>query len=452
MKGQALLKFKEGVRRWAWILFTMWCVLALGIWMQAQQTAYTISTVDKLNSKIDEVRHIFNFELPYRAQHVEEASLKIQLVYAIRLQLESEHAHRRGAPDLTQLFYLTDRFLESARTFIVSDSEMIALSGQLHDSRESGSNSLELRTMYYRLGAMVLEALFSDSATSTETYQELDLLFTASQNLDEKEQALFQRRLDQASSLLAAHAQGSHLSDQLLNPELPTQLTSIIDSLERKLTFYITFLILVSGSLLAVFSWVAFVRKGLASESTPVVMEKKLSISCQREPVSKEVQPTASGESERDTNAGSLGSKVRDDTGRSVDNAIEEGDGHKFDEPYIDIEKMLDSLSGDEESVRMLLEVFIQDHTEDGKKLRVLMNEGKDKEQARRIVHSLKGVSGSIGAMPLHYISGYIESLIKQEEQVIDNKFDLLEEVLQETILFAEKALHSENVRKVSID
>ena len=80
------------------------------------------------------------------------------------------------------------------------------------------------------------------------------------------------------------------------------------------------------------------------------------------------------------------------------------------------------------------------------------MNEGKDKEQARRIVHSLKGVSGSIGAMPLHYISGHIESLIKQEEQVIDNKFDLLEEVLQETILFAEKALNSENVRKVSID
>ena len=129
-----------------------------------------------------------------------------------------------------------------------------------------------------------------------------------------------------------------------------------------------------------------------------------------------------------------------------------ESEDSDIKEPYIDIEKMLDSLSGDEESVRMLLEVFIQDHAEDSEKLKGLIAEGKDKEHAQRVAHSLKGVSGSIGAMPLHYISGDIESLIKQGEQVSDDKLDQLEDTLQKTTLFAERVLNSENIREVLTD
>ncbi|WP_399425039.1 Hpt domain-containing protein [Vibrio campbellii] len=449
-----MLQFKEGIRRSAWFLFAAWCVFAVSIWLQAQQTIRTISTVDELSSKIDEVRNIFNFELPYRAQHVDEVSLKLQLVYAVRLQLESEHSHRLGAPDLTQLFYLTDRFLEGARTFIGSDSELVALADQLHNSRESGSNSLELRTMYYRLGAMVLEAMFSDAATSTDTYQELDLLFTASQGLDVKEQASFQRRLDQTSSVLAAHAQGSHLSNQLLNPELPNQLASVIGSLERKLTFYITFLTLVSGSLLTAYSWAMFAKKVPTSKSASTSVQEKGEPS-HPSPVEsgfEERKPEFVGQNEQETHADLFRQKEQSVTQPSVESVDPEGDAPSLNEPYIDIEKMLDSLSDDEDSVRMLLEVFIQDHTEDGAKLRVLVTEGKDKDQAQRIAHSLKGVSGSIGAMPLHYISGDIESLIKQGERITDDKLDLLEQVLQETTLFADKVLNSENIREVLTD
>ncbi|MDK9754699.1 Hpt domain-containing protein [Vibrio sp. D173a] len=449
-----MLQFKEGIRRSAWFLFAAWCVFAVSIWLQAQQTIRTISTVDELSSKIDEVRNIFNFELPYRAQHVDEVSLKLQLVYAVRLQLESEHSHLLGAPDLTQLFYLTDRFLEGARTFIGSDSELVALADQLHNSRESGSNSLELRTMYYRLGAMVLEAMFSDAATSTDTYQELDLLFTASQGLDVKELASFQRRLDQTSSVLAAHAQGSHLSNQLLNPELPNQLASVIGSLERKLTFYITCLTLVSGSLLAAYSWAVFAKKVPTSQSALTSVQEKGETSHPSPVVSgfEERKPAFVGQNEQETHADFLCPKEQNVMQPSVESVHTEDDALSINEPYIDIQKMLDSLSDDEDSVRMLLEVFIQDHTEDGIKLRVLVTEEKDKDQAQRIAHSLKGVSGSIGAMPLHYISGDIESLIKQGERVTDDKLDLLEQVLQETTLFADKVLNSENIREVLTD
>ncbi|WP_051118360.1 Hpt domain-containing protein [Vibrio campbellii] len=451
-----MLQFKEGMRRAVWLLFAVWCVFAVGIWLQAQQTIRTISTIDELSSKVDEVRNIFDFELPYRAQHVDQVSLKLQLVYAVRLQLESEHSAGWGSPDLTQLLYSTDRFLEGARTFIGSDSELVALADQLHNSRESASNSEQLRTMYYRLGALVLEAMFSDAATSADTYQELDSLFTESQNLESKEQASFQRRLAQTSSVLAAHAQGSHLSNQLLNPEFPNQLASVISTLEQKLTFYITFLALVSGSLLALISWALFSKTALVTEEsltpnkneeTPVVpstpvLEKTHMAETKREVVEN---PEFMLQTE-------LPRPKDDDATPPTQNMATESEESDIKEPYIDIEKMLDSLSGDEESVRMLLEVFIQDHAEDSEKLKGLIAEGKDKEHAQRVAHSLKGVSGSIGAMPLHYISGDIESLIKQGEQVSDDELDQLEDTLQKTTLFAERVLNSENIREVLTD
>ncbi|MGI9919880.1 Hpt domain-containing protein [Vibrio owensii] len=451
-----MLQFKEGIRRAVWLLFAVWCAFAVGIWLQAQQTIRTISTIDELSSKVDEVRNIFHFELPYRAQHVDQVSLKLQLVYAVRLQLESEHSAGWGSPDLTQLLYSTDRFLEGARTFIGSDSELVALADQLHNSRESASNSEQLRTMYYRLGALVLEAMFSDAATSADTYQELDSLFTESQNLESKEQASFQRRLAQTSSVLAAHAQGSHLSNQLLNPEFPNQLASVISTLEQKLTFYITFLALVSGSLLALISWSLFSKTVLVTEesSTPNKNEETPTVPStpvlEKANVAETKHEVVLSESVVQTDP----TRPKEDDGAtpSTKNMATESEDSGIKEPYIDIEKMLDSLSGDEESVRMLLEVFIQDHAEDSEKLKGLIAEGKDKEHVQRVAHSLKGVSGSIGAMPLHYISGDIESLIKQGEQVSDDKLDQLEDTLQKTTLFAERVLNSENIREVLTD
>lgn len=452
-----MLQFKEGIRRAVWLLFAVWCAFAVGIWLQAQQTIRTISTIDELSSKVDEVRNIFHFELPYRAQHVDQVSLKLQLVYAVRLQLESEHSAGWGSPDLTQLLYSTDRFLEGARTFIGSDSELVALADQLHNSRESASNSEQLRTMYYRLGALVLEAMFSDAATSADTYQELDSLFTESQNLESKEQASFQRRLAQTSSVLAAHAQGSHLSNQLLNPEFPNQLASVISALEQKLTFYITFLALVSGSLLAFISWALFSKTVLVTEELSTPNENEETPTVPSTPVLEkahvaETKHEMVEKAESVVQTDPTRPKEDDDATPPNQNMATESEDSGIKEPYIDIEKMLDSLSGDEESVRMLLEVFIQDHAEDSEKLKGLIAEGKDKEHAQRVAHSLKGVSGSIGAMPLHYISGDIEFLIKQGEQVSDDKLDQLEDTLQKTTLFAERVLNSENIREVLTD
>ncbi len=430
-----LLKLKEGMRRFVWFWFVLWCVLALGIWLQAKQTIQTISTVNELGSKVEEVRHFFNFELPYRVKHVDQVSLKLQLAYAVRLQLESEFSEGKITPDITQLLYATDRFLESARAFVGSDSELVSLAEQLRRSRARDENSEQIQSMYYRLGALVLESIFSDSATNSDTYRDLDRLFIESDTLSPQERSAFQRQLAQTSSALSAKAQGSYLVNQLLNPDFPNQLISINDQLEQKLMTFVTWLSVISGLFLSLISW------GLFSQRTvqpliPSRAEDKESEQAGGSYVVFSAQSEISQSSQ-------VNEQSPNEPNTSQVEVVER-------EPYIDINKMLDSLSGDESAVRMLLEVFIQDHSGDGSKMHRLLEE--DKEQAQRAAHSLKGVSGSLGAMPLHCISGDIELLIKQGQKVPEEKLTRLDDVLKQTILFANHVLNSEKIQEALTD
>lgn len=430
-----MLKLKEGMRRFVWFWFVLWCVLALGIWLQAKQTIQTISTVNELGSKVEEVRHFFNFDLPYRVKHVDQVSLKLQLAYAVRLQLESEFSEGKITPDITQLLYATDRFLESARAFVGSDSELVSLAEQLRRSRARDENSEQIQSMYYRLGALVLESIFSDSATNSDTYRDLDRLFIESDTLSPQERSAFQRQLAQTSSALSAKAQGSYLVNQLLNPDFPNQLTSINDQLEQKLMTFVTWLSVISGLFLSPISWGLFSQRTV-QPLTPSRAEDKES----EQAGGSYVVFSAQSESAQN---GQVNEQGHNEPNTSQVAVVER-------EPYIDINKMLDSLSGDESAVRMLLEVFIQDHSGDGSKMHRLLEE--DKEQAQRAAHSLKGVSGSLGAMPLHCISGDIELLIKQGQKVPEEKLTRLDDVLKQTILFANHVLNSEKIQEALTD
>ena len=414
-------QLKAGIRRYVWFLFVLWCVLTLGIWQQSKQTVQMLSTVNELGSKVEEVRNFFNFELPYRVQHVDPVSLKLQLVYSVRLQLEHEYLDGISPPDLTQLLYSTDRFLENAHAFIGSDNELVSLAEQLRNNRARDNNSDQVHSMYYRLGALVLESIFSDSATKADTYRELDSLFIASDSLMVDERTAFQRRLAQTSSVLAANAQGRYLAEQLLKPDLANQFATTNMALEQSLTKLMVWLGGISGLFLAMVTWAAFGKRepgNSAGVETSALCSKSL-------------------EGGRQLDTGLLNKKTLVSPS-SGDMAV------VADQPYIDINKMLESLSGDEEAVRMLLEVFIQEHSSDGTKLCRVLN--SDKQQAQRIVHSLKGVSGSLGAMPLNSISGDIELLIKEQQNVTECQLTKLNCVLEQTILFATHILKSEKL------
>ena len=80
-------------------------------------------------------------------------------------------------------------------------------------------------------------------------------------------------------------------------------------------------------------------------------------------------------------------------------------------EPEIDLKAMLESLGDDRESVCMLLQVFVDDHTGDTEKIAELLHDSP--EEALRKAHSLKGVGGNLGAKKLREAAGNVEQLSK---------------------------------------
>ena len=75
---------------------------------------------------------------------------------------------------------------------------------------------------------------------------------------------------------------------------------------------------------------------------------------------------------------------------------------------------LLNSMDGCHNSVLMLLELFVEDHSQDAVRFAQALDEG-DKDGAHRIAHTLKGVAGSVGAAQLHAVTECLERHLKTE-------------------------------------
>lgn len=99
---------------------------------------------------------------------------------------------------------------------------------------------------------------------------------------------------------------------------------------------------------------------------------------------------------------------------------------------YFCLDYMMECMGGDLESVIMLLEIFIQDHSSDDKKLAEAI-QNNESEIATRIAHSLKGVAGSIGAEGLKKQSELAEKALKSGDVPEQTVLDELAHQLAET-------------------
>ena len=479
-----LQQIKTGIKKSVWLLFIIWGVLTTVLWLQAQQTIRTVVTLEELNRAIDDVRGVFVFGLPHRSHYVERTDDQLQQVKQVRLQLEQDNTESWASPDLTQLIYITDRFLEGAHDFVSSDKSFVNFTNQLSQSRIQDSNSPSLNMMYYQLEALLLEAMFNESSTNTDVYQQLDQLFKTSQDLASNEQQGFQRRLAETSNVLATYAQSRHLIRHLFESDISEQFDTVMQQLEQRLKAYINTLVILSvlfviGLILALMKQPKHdVQADLKADSEPVTPHNDLSLqspqaarsyrAAEQEQVDKQPKTTAENQSsvissvspvkpaelaksykattqlkETTQRAETTFGKVQSEENKSAPEAQLEASmsqslpfqSAQSDEPYIDIAKMLDSLSGDEEAVQMLLGVFIEDHADDSNKFKQLLL--VDPEQAQRITHSLKGVAGSLGAMPLQRIAAKIELLLKNQQEVTEAHLERLTQTLAHTITYA---------------
>jgi PAS domain S-box-containing protein len=82
----------------------------------------------------------------------------------------------------------------------------------------------------------------------------------------------------------------------------------------------------------------------------------------------------------------------------------------------IDIDEGLRRVGGNPKLYRKLLVEFSQDHREDVNAIRKALDQ-KDLETAQRIAHTIKGVSGSIGAADLHRDAESLDAALKEGKQ-----------------------------------
>ncbi|GAB3519955.1 Hpt domain-containing protein [Photobacterium alginatilyticum] len=104
----------------------------------------------------------------------------------------------------------------------------------------------------------------------------------------------------------------------------------------------------------------------------------------------------------------------------------------------LNVAYVMESMDDDVESVKMLFEIFIEEHALDAKKLQQMVYQRAPDdidEAALRLVHSLKGVASSLGAASLKRQAEIIEKHFKKQQVVADVEYRKLERVLNDTVV-----------------
>lgn len=115
--------------------------------------------------------------------------------------------------------------------------------------------------------------------------------------------------------------------------------------------------------------------------------------------------------------------------------------GATLSSDWLDVNALREAMDGDEDTVCMLLEIFIEDNAGKGQVLVAAVSEPGQKDHALNIVHALKGVAANLSARPLRECCGVAEAKFKQNEPVSVEECRAIEQTLNQTIASAEAYL-----------
>ncbi|GEM_PF-1407437 len=99
--------------------------------------------------------------------------------------------------------------------------------------------------------------------------------------------------------------------------------------------------------------------------------------------------------------------------------------------PGIDINTAMELLDGSQELFEELLVMFYDDHGED-KKLIIQAIGKKEFEKAHRLVHTIKGVSGSLGCKRLYSAASTLDKRLKQGQKISDSSITNFSKAMEE--------------------
>lgn len=430
------------------VTLVLWGISSVFLVLQSRTAHQNLVAVEELGNRVNDLRSTLYFPEPFRAVQVDDIALDVQLIYSLRLQVESNFKSKPFLPDVNQLLYVTDRFLEDVRDFLSVEIKVKNLAQDINESRAHSDNSEQVVNLYNEISAYTFQALYAESQSNSEIYRAFDRILIASQALDQDERKQLQVQLSSASVLLSEYAQVNYYVEKLIKHSVHDQLSAFEDELHDMQGMYMMLAIVLSFIALSMLTFIRFFVQ-TSSESASAVQngEHELIEGGDGEPLNdaevmafSEERATEAVRNTHDIDEPACHQPQSTDVldsdvlGDSDQDRIEKQKA--IDAPnasaVIDIEAMLATMNGDDESVAMLLEVFVQDHTNDAISLRELLD--TDLEAAQRKAHSLKGVAGSLGAMPLREIATEIEIALKQSEPVSEAQLSTLSEALADAI------------------
>lgn len=396
-------------------IVSIWLATTLVMGLCYLDTHRLLRTVEELESSAEDLRATLSLSQPYRSVGSNNIALSIQLIYSLRLQLEAENKRYFYNPDLTQLLYVTDRFISQTQAYLAIENNLHQLVDSLSEVRRQSRQNDELHNIYLSIGAYLFDALFSNQVATPEAYRAMDRLYVQSLSFPEEERRTLQKILAQANSVLSSYAEGDDLVEKLLQNSIYQQTTSI--DLELYHLFRTGIMIHLA------ISFIAILLVWYFAGHFPGRVTRNRYLNWGGRNVGEAAVPE--------------GEEISGDRPESRPGSVQTG---------IDIDQMMNSLNDDQDSVRLLLNVFIQDHEQDDKKLIELLN--SDLIAAERQAHTLKGIAGNLGAVALMQTALDVEMALKNGETPTEPQLTALFSSLADAIESARFYLHQEDLHQ----
>ncbi|WP_192889108.1 Hpt domain-containing protein [Vibrio bathopelagicus] len=436
------------------VLLALWLLPSLAILQLSRSYTNSLAQIEELGIRVTELRQSLYFSEPLRVSRINDLALDAQLVYSIRLQIESDFQHAFFRPDVNQLLYVADQFLEKFDEFIPIESQVQAIVDNIKALRADSKTSSKLKPLLNEFGVVVFEAMYSDNQSSSATYRSFDSILKRSYSLKTKEQEAMQQLLADASALLGDYAQLNYLVDKIKKNSVNEQIIKLEAQFHKS-----QFNLLIAALGLSLLTMIALILWGVGFKKSASQAE-----SDSNHELEANLGKRANSSNAKANQVETAGSKdtfsdvkqanhvaATSERAQSIQHSVNEpqavSTSHQEAEAYlaekhvvsvtdskpaIDIEEMLETLDGDAESVGLLLGVFVQDHADDYTKFKSLLT--KDETSAARIVHSLKGVAGSIKASRLAIIAATIEMTMKQSRAISEYDLEELEQAIQASV------------------
>lgn len=392
--------------------------VALTIWVVATFTALSwlrseynvLTTLERLDTEVKQVSSLLNVNPAYQTNHLDNLAISTRVINETQVELLASQDNHFVFHDVNQLILLLDRFTHLVEQLSDNKLQKVRLLEELGMAMDEYRSEPRVFEVLTELGSLTFIALYSDFDGNSLVYRKLDALYVDSLELPDDARTKVQSLLARSSNSLGAYAQGAHWVEQLAEFEV----TKTISEMRQELYHHIY----VGGILFAAVGFlpllIALYRRPSMTftPSSALVTDPAIDLGAQH--VTQSDTPDAPPEPKSKPTV-----TVNPERTSAINYAY-----------------MLDSVSGDKNAVELLLNVFIEDHQDDAERIQALI--GQQDPTALRLVHSLKGVAGSVGATPLRDIASDLESNLKKGQPIADSDLELLALYLRQTVQSAE--------------